>query len=263
MPSLDIRKLRPVDVCRLVNSTPLGTVLDERRLYRHRSRAGFRIGDGRQIDLFRYAAWLVEQRHTPRPEPPADPYAQFRDRARARNAAMSLAGRDIGELPAVVNPERKVRAESDFRFFCEAYFPFTFNLPWSADHLKVIARIEEAVLHGGLFAMAMPRGSGKALALDTPLATPFGWTTMGEVQIGDLLFDEDGWPCRVIATTEIACGRTCYRVTFSDGESLVCDQNHLWKVEDEKSTKNPLILTTKEMASRVEMPSNRKGPRRR
>lgn len=161
MPALDIRKLRPVDVCRLVNSTPLGTVLDERRLYRHRSRAGFRIGDGRHIDLFRYAAWLVEQRHTPRPEPPTDPYAQFRDRARARNAAMSLAGRDIGELPAVVNPQRKERAASDFRFFCESYFPFTFHLSWSADHLKVIARIEEAVLHGGLFAMAMPRGNGK------------------------------------------------------------------------------------------------------
>lgn len=161
MPAIDIRKLRPVDVCRLVNSTPLGTVLDERRLYRHRSRAGFRIGDGRHIDLFRYAAWLVELRHTPRPEPPVDPYAQFRDRARARNAAMSLAGRDIGELPAVVNPQRKERAASDFRFFCESYFPLTFHLPWSADHLKVIARIEEAVLHGGLFAMAMPRGNGK------------------------------------------------------------------------------------------------------
>ena len=37
----------------------------------------------------------------------------------------------------------------------------TFHLPWSADHLKVMAKIEEAVLRGGLFAMAMPRSSGK------------------------------------------------------------------------------------------------------
>ncbi|MCA9251269.1 MAG: phage terminase large subunit family protein, partial [Phycisphaerales bacterium] len=36
-----------------------------------------------------------------------------------------------------------------------------FHLPWSDDHLKVIAKIEQAVLEGGLFAMAMPRGSGK------------------------------------------------------------------------------------------------------
>ena len=61
----------------------------------------------------------------------------------------------------MVNPERKARAATDFRFFCEAYFPFTFHLAWSPDHLKVIAKIEQAVLEGGLFAMAMPRGSGK------------------------------------------------------------------------------------------------------
>ena len=33
---------------------------------------------------------------------------------------------------------------------------------------------------------------GKALALDTPLATPTGWTTMADVQVGDILFDETG-----------------------------------------------------------------------
>ncbi|MCH2612879.1 MAG: phage terminase large subunit family protein [Pirellulales bacterium] len=36
-----------------------------------------------------------------------------------------------------------------------------FNIPWSDDHLKVIDKIERAVLAGGLFALAMPRGSGK------------------------------------------------------------------------------------------------------
>jgi hypothetical protein len=72
-----------------------------------------------------------------------------------------LAGRDIGELPEVIDPERKTLALDNFRFFCESYFPLTFHLDWSPDHLKVISKIEQAVLHGGLFAMAMPRGSGK------------------------------------------------------------------------------------------------------
>ena len=75
--------------------------------------------------------------------------------------ALAIAGRDIGDLPAVANSERKKHASADFRFFCESYFPLTFHLPWSPDHLKVIAKIEQAVLRGGLFAMAMPRGSGK------------------------------------------------------------------------------------------------------
>jgi hypothetical protein len=50
--------MRPSELCRLLNSTPLGVVTDERKLYRQRSRAGFRIGDDRHVDLFRYVAWL-------------------------------------------------------------------------------------------------------------------------------------------------------------------------------------------------------------
>jgi hypothetical protein len=167
MPAIDIQNLRPAELCRLLNSTPLGEVIGEREIYRHRTRVGFRIGDGRHIDLFRYVTWLVEVRHTPRPKTDADPYGSLKERARARNAALSLAGRDIGELPEVVNPARKEKASTDFRFFCEAYFPFTFHLAWSADHLKVIAKIEEAVLQGGLFAMAMPRATGKTVAAET------------------------------------------------------------------------------------------------
>jgi hypothetical protein len=157
----DPRKLRPSELCRLLNSTPLGEVINERQLHRHRTRAGLRIGDARFVDLLRYAAWLVEQRHAPKPEPDGDPYEKLKERARARNVALAIAGRDIGDLPSVANSERKRLAASDFRFFCESYFPLTFHLPWSPDHLTVIAKIEQAVLRGGLFAMAMPRGSGK------------------------------------------------------------------------------------------------------
>jgi len=162
--AIDPRSLRPGELCRLLNSTPLGEVISERQLHRHRTRAGFRIGDDKTIDLIRYVAWLVVERHErlSQPEPSAeDAYEAHRERSRQRNMALSLAGRDIGELPAVADPGRKARAERDFRFFCEAYFPATFHLAWSPDHLKVVAKIEQAVLEGGLFAMAMPRGSGK------------------------------------------------------------------------------------------------------
>jgi hypothetical protein len=159
--AIDPRRLRPSELCRLLNSTPLGEVINERQLHRHRSRAGLRIGDERHVDLLAYVAWLARERHKPRAETEGDPYEALKERARARNAAIALAGRDIGELPKVVNPERKTQAASDFRLFCDSYFPLTFHLPWSPDHLKVIRKIEEAVLRGGLFAMAMPRGSGK------------------------------------------------------------------------------------------------------
>ena len=88
-------------------------------------------------------------------------YDRNKARARQRSSAQSRAGRDIGDIPPVKDSAAKQRACVDFRFFCETYFPRKFFLAWSPDHLRVIAKIEQAVLQGGLFAVAMPRGSGK------------------------------------------------------------------------------------------------------
>ncbi len=160
--AIDPLNMRPAEFARLINSTPLGTVLTERQLHGHRTRAGYRIGSNRRVNLFRYAAWLIGERQKPveTPDPQAE-YEKIKERAALRSRINSEAGRDIGELTPVANPARKEKARDDFRYFSEAYFPRTFNLAWSADHLKVISRIEQAVIHGGLFALAMPRGSGK------------------------------------------------------------------------------------------------------
>ena len=170
---IDPRQLRPSMLMRMLNSTPLGEVISERQLRRHRNRAGYRIGDEKHVDLLRYAAWLVWLRHDPFGGEPEKQtagsrgYEALKEAARARNAELSAIGRDIGGIPEVVDPKRKARASGDFRFFCETYFPETFSLPWSDDHLKVISKIEMAVLRGGLFAMAMPRGSGKTTLAET------------------------------------------------------------------------------------------------
>ncbi len=71
-------------------------------------------------------------------------------------------------------------------------------------------------------------GSGKALALDTPIPTPDGWTTMGEIQVGGEVFDEMGHACKVIAATAVMHGRPCHEVEFSDGTVIVADAEHLW-----------------------------------
>ncbi|MBN2133600.1 MAG: phage terminase large subunit family protein [Sedimentisphaerales bacterium] len=165
--AIDPRQLRPSVLTRMLNSTPLGYCVSERQLRRHRNRAGYRIGDEKHIDLLRYTAWLVWLRHNPEPQKQPADYEAMKEAARARNAELSAIGRDIGEIPEVIDPQCKAKAATDFRFFCENYFPETFSLPWSDDHLKVIVKIETAVLRGGLFAMAMPRGSGKTSLAET------------------------------------------------------------------------------------------------
>jgi hypothetical protein len=169
--SIDLRQLKPGRLAALLNSTRLGEVTSEPRVRRNIVRAGMRASDGSQVNVLAYAAWLLSAWHAQASRVDGvgglGRYEAMKEQARARNAALSAAGRDIGKMPEVVDPERKARALGSFRYFCEAYFPHTFYLAWSNDHLRAIARIEDAVLRGGLFAYAMPRGSGKTVLAET------------------------------------------------------------------------------------------------
>jgi replicative DNA helicase len=111
-------------------------------------------------------------------------------------------------------------------------------------------------LHPGqLIVIAGRPGLGKALALDTPLPTPTGWTTMGAVQVGDLLLDADGRPTRVVAATEVLVDRPCFEVAFSDGTRVVADAQHQWLTHTRASRRSndgaPAVRTTEQIAATV------------
>ena len=77
----------------------------------------------------------------------------------------------------------------------------------------------------------IPKKNGKQLALDTPIPTPDGFTTMGELKVGDLVFDEKGKPCHVVAKSAVDDTEQAYRLTFKDGSSIVAGARHLWDCE--------------------------------
>lgn len=158
----DVRGLRPSELSSLLNSTHLGYVISTTQLNAHRVRAGLRIANGKRVDLLRYLAWLVAERHArPAGAVPLDKAEASRLRAAEHSKALSLSIRDIGEIPERVNPVRWAACERDFKLFAETYFPERFYYRWSQDHLDVIKDIETSVLHGGLLAVAMPRAAGK------------------------------------------------------------------------------------------------------
>lgn len=74
----------------------------------------------------------------------------------------------------------------------------------------------------------IPKKNGKALALDTPVPTPYGWKTIGTLKAGDRVFDEIGKPCSVVKTTDIMYGHKCYCLEFSNGEQIIADAEHQW-----------------------------------
>lgn len=88
--------------------------------------------------------------------------------------------------------------------------PFDLNLEWNT------------------FIFNSGRGAGKAVPLDTPIPTPSGWSTMGELKVGDEVFDENGKVCKVTSVTEPFIPDKAYKFNFSDGAEIISCSEHLW-----------------------------------
>jgi hypothetical protein len=109
------------------------------------------------------------------------------------------------------------------------FLPQGIKLPWHKTHDIVRLRKREVSVWAGI------NGHRKALAVDTPIPTPDGWRLMGGVLPGDKVFDENGVPCNVVAVTEVMFDRECYRLTFSDGTSVIADAGHEWLTDTAQS----------------------------
>ena len=154
--------LKPAELARLLNSTPLGEVTSTARVYRQRDQGGLRIGDGTTIDLIRYTARLFhawyERRADARAELSREEKHRLSEAARSRMRSAST--RNIGPIPVIADLARRESCRRDLAKFIMTYAGDG-KAPFSDDHLRVIRRIENAVFHGGRFVEAVFRGFGK------------------------------------------------------------------------------------------------------
>jgi replicative DNA helicase len=74
-----------------------------------------------------------------------------------------------------------------------------------------------------------PSGVGKAIPNSTVIPTPNGYKTVGEVQVGDYLFGQDGYPTKVLQIHPQPEKKEIWKVTFSDGRVAECCKDHLWE----------------------------------
>jgi hypothetical protein len=130
--------------------------------------------------------------------------------------------------------------------------------------LVEIAGDEPFILHPGEFVLGatfervglpddlVARLEGKALALETQVPTATGWRTMADLMPGDVVFDENGAPTRVVAATEPMMSRPCREVVFGGGERVVSDAMHQWVTIDKNGRRHgrrrAAVRTTDEIA---------------
>lgn len=114
-------------------------------------------------------------------------------------------------------------------------------------------------------------GSSKAQPNNTPVPTPTGWKTIGDLKVNDYVFDRTGKITKVLGVYPQGIKPT-YRITFSDGRSTLCADEHLWDIYTTKTKakkhinpqQKPMELTTLEIIEKLnKMNKNREGKKRK
>ena len=89
--------------------------------------------------------------------------------------------------------------------------------------------------------------NGKSVALDTKIPTPDGFITMGDIRVGDTVFDEKGRQCHVVRKSIPDDTEQAYRLTFRDGSEILASDSHLWDCEPVSQDAGKVIWTSREI----------------
>lgn len=126
---------------------------------------------------------------------------------------------------AVVQPEKKLNRIID-------YSPYDKRAPM--EHQKIAI---EKLLANDKFILADDMGLGKALEINTKIYTPNGTKAIGELNVGDKVIGSDGNSYNVTGVYPQGI-KDLYRVTFNDGYSILCCDEHIWTVSTRANGNN-------------------------
>ena len=87
--------------------------------------------------------------------------------------------------------------------------------------------IEMGARLGKFYLRSASTGTGKRIADYTPIPTPTGWKTVGDIKKGDYVFGADGTPTKV--TNLFKHEEQIWRLWLIDGRHIDCCKDHLWK----------------------------------
>lgn len=83
-------------------------------------------------------------------------------------------------------------------------------------------------------------------SMDTPILTfNRGWTTHGDLKVGDYVFQPNGKPTKVVKVHPPVPVDNCFE--FANGDKIVTGDHHLWKIYDWGNRKEGLMETHKIM----------------
>lgn len=100
------------------------------------------------------------------------------------------------------------------------------GVPLYGDYINTITR---GARLGKFYLRSAPTGCGKAIPNDTLIPTPQGFRFVRDIKAGDYLFGQDGKPTKVLAIHPQPTKKDVWKVSFKDGRSALCCEDHLWE----------------------------------
>lgn len=91
------------------------------------------------------------------------------------------------------------------------------------------SKLRPGLLPAQLMIVLAKTGAGKGHHVDEVIPTPSGNRRFGDLVVGDEVFGSQGHPVKVAGVYDRGV-LPMFRVTFSDGASVLCDGEHLWTV---------------------------------
>lgn len=152
-------------------------------------------------------------------------------------------------------------------YFCKTYVKIQhatkgripFNIfPYQEELIKAF--------HENRYSIALTaRQMGKMLVNSTPILTPNGFTTMGELKVGDTIYGADGKKTTITFITPDTPDMVLYDIKFSNGETITACEDHLWNVSTsdwQRGKEKVKTLSTKEIVPIYERLLRRSKPSR-
>lgn len=126
-----------------------------------------------------------------------------------------------------------------------------FGIPLQSPMMTTIAR---GARTKKVYLRSADSGGGKAIPNDTIIPTPKGYRRVGDIKVGDMLFARDGTSTKVLAVYPQPEKKRIYEITFSDGRTAKCCNEHLWSYYCKSEGHNGKLKTTslKELLHNIE-----------
>lgn len=161
--------------------------------------------------------------------------------------------------------EHFVKSAQDVKYFAEHFYVITHPILGSQIiNLYPYQHTLLENLQNNRFNIFMTsRQMGKACTLDTPIITPTGFTTMRDIEVGDVIYGKDGKEATVSFITEVMNDKVVYEIEFDDGEKIKACEEHLWEVSTtnwQRCSNKNRVLSTKELIPLYETLQNRSKP---